>query len=147
MIIERKVIELRQTYVIKIQKSLRNLFKRLNIKRTLLLEKNYFKLCYPFKAKTVKIKIFEGEFKDKLYDFFFCKIRQTFILYLQPTGLLFDKYRVQFYVDDLVTCDGRYPHIEYYDGLYYNIIDFSTLKFKSSVNISAENKEIITKEL
>jgi hypothetical protein len=101
-----------------IQKDLRNIIKN---------GLTCYKLDYPFKAKGVKIKIFVNLYDrsiQKIYDFTFCRIRKIFVLYINPSELNSGKYRVLLVVDNIVTCDGRFPHIEFSDGHYYNIIDF-----------------------
>ena len=99
-----------------------------------------------FKAKNVKLKIFLDEYKFQLYEFFFCKIQKMFILYLNPINLISNKFRSQFLVDELITCDGRYPHLEYHDNLFYNLIDFSISENKiENLNDSNESKSVLDK--
>lgn len=109
-----------------IQFYVRNHLFRLFIQKLLFKERNYYKIIYPFKAKTVKLQIFINLFEYKVFDFHFCNIEDSFVLYLDPHWIFKDKYRVQFVVDGYITCDGRYPLIEFNDGNYYNVIDFST---------------------
>jgi len=109
-------------------------------------EKNFLRIDYPFKAKNVKLKIFLDEYKFQLYEFFFCKIQKMFILYLNPINLISNKFRSQFLVDELITCDGRYPHLEYHDNLFYNLIDFSISENKiENLNDSNESKSVLDK--
>lgn len=126
--LKRKIIEVRARSAILIQSKFRGYFMRKIYKLIDYKETNNYTLHYPFKAKYVKLKIYitdiDSDQKQRIYDFEYCKIREIFVLYINPSDFKTGKYRVQLIVDNCVTCDGRFPHVEFSDGLYYNIIDF-----------------------
>jgi hypothetical protein len=122
-----KITSIRKTSALLLQKTFRAFILYKKVKEILFKEKNYYSLTYPFKAKRVLLKIFiseEKEIKEKIYEYIFCPVRDMFVLYINPLNLPSGKYRVLLIVDDIITCDGRYPHIEFSDGHYYNIIEF-----------------------
>jgi hypothetical protein len=97
------------------------------MKNILSKESKFYSLTYPFKANSVKIKIFiskDDEVIEKEYAFNYCKLRKIFVLYINPDDFSQGIYRVSFIVDDIKTCDGRFPHIEFSDGNYYSVIEF-----------------------
>lgn len=129
-IVIKKIRQMQVKKVIKIQQYVRNHLLKIYTKKLLDLEKSHYKLTYPFKAKTVQIKIFMNQWDYKIFDFYYCKVQEIFVVYIDPIWFLKDRYRVQFIVDDCVTCDGSYPHIEFNDGNYYNVIDFYVMESK-----------------
>lgn len=91
--------------------------------------KTHFYLLYPFKAEEITLKIFTYEnntshYKVYRYHFEYDLFLKSFVLFVPFDALPSGKYRCQFIVDRVETCDGRYPHIEFSDGLFYNMIDF-----------------------
>ena len=60
-------------------------------------------------------------------------------LYINPVDFKCGKYRVKLIIDGQVTCDGRFPHIEFSDGYYYNIMNFY---LKRQVKSGHENSSI-----
>ena len=114
-------------------KTIQNRFKAFQYRSKILIilqkEKNNIKFTYPFKANKVKLLLFISPIKKndvtiiKKFDFEFCKIQEMLILYLNTSLISPGKYKAQIEVDGLRTCDGRYPHFEFLDGLYYNVID------------------------
>ena len=113
---------------IKIQKSFRNFKYRKMIRSEILLEKSQFHFDYPFKAKSILLKLFTSENRSQIFPFTKCSLQKKFILTIDPKncGISEKIYKCHFIVDGVVTCDGRYDHFEGNDGLYYNLIDFST---------------------
>jgi hypothetical protein len=123
-----KIITTRHEALQALQRTFRSYIFRTKINKILFKEKNYYSLTYPFKAKSVLLKIFISEGKDikeQFYKFTYCPVRQLWVLYINPAKLTPGKYRGLLIVDGIITCDGRYPHIEFSDGHYYNIIDFN----------------------
>ena len=98
--------------------------------------KNLYTITYPFKANEVEIKIHvlmnnltigkfgELKFTIKTYKFEYNKILKMFLLFIEPNDLESGKYRCQLIVDNIITYDQRYPHIEFCDGECYNLINF-----------------------
>jgi hypothetical protein len=118
----------RHTALLKLQNHIRSYIFGKKFKDIFYKEKNYYSLTYPFKAKSVLLKVFISDGNDmieRVYRFTYCTIRHMWVLYINPADLPPGKYRVLLIVDDIITCDGRYPHIEFSDGHYYNIIDFN----------------------
>jgi hypothetical protein len=126
------------------------------IKDLLLKEKTHYSISYPFVAHDVKLVIYINirqhshsltyEIKENVYRFEYCKIRNCFVLHIHPDDFKPGKYRVKMIVDNLVTCDGRFPHIEFSDGYYYNIIDFSVKNGKRKYNYPKSIQKAITRE-
>ena len=98
--------------------------------------KTLYTITYPFYAHEVEIKIHvlmndlivgkfgELKFSIRTYKFEYNPILKLFILFIEPSELESGKYRCQLIVDNIITCDGRYPHIEFSDGKLYNLINF-----------------------
>jgi hypothetical protein len=125
-----KIREMQVKKVLIIQDYVRNHLLKTYMKNLLNSERNYYKITYPFKAKSVQIKIFLNQWEYKIFDFYYCQVQNIFVVYIDPIMFLKERYRFQFIVDDCVTCDGSYPHIEFNDGNYYNVIDFCVLDSK-----------------
>ena len=110
-----------------IYKKVQNIIKKM---------KTLYTITYPFYAHEVEIKIHvlmnnliigkfgELKFSIRTYKFEYNPILKLFILFIEPSELESGKYRCQLIVDNIITCDGRYPHIEFSDGKLYNLINF-----------------------
>ena len=110
-----------------IYKKIQNIIKKM---------KTLYTITYPFYAHEVEIKIHvlmnnliigkfgELKFSIRTYKFEYNPILKLFILFIEPSELESGKYRCQLIVDNIITCDGRYPHIEFSDGKLYNLINF-----------------------
>ena len=110
-----------------IYKKVQNIIKKM---------KTLYTITYPFYAHEVEIKIHvlmnnliigkfgELKFSIRTYKFEYNPILKLFILFIEPSELKSGKYRCQLIVDNIITCDGRYPHIEFSDGKLYNLINF-----------------------
>ena len=110
-----------------IYKKVKNIIKKM---------KTLYTITYPFYAHEVEIKIHvlmnnliigkfgELKFSIRTYKFEYNPILKLFILFIEPSELESGKYRCQLIVDNIITCDGRYPHIEFSDGKLYNLINF-----------------------
>lgn len=129
----KDIIVLRKKASTLIQNCFRRHIVRKKVQEIIQLEKTHYYLNYPFIARKVQLKVFislyendsEAKIVEKIFDFSYCNVRQTFVLYIEPTEFKPSKYRTQLIVDSLVTCDGRFPHIECSDGLFYNVMDFN----------------------
>ena len=98
--------------------------------------KTLYTITYPFYAHEVQIKIHvlmnniiigkfgELKFSIRTYKFEYNPILKLFILFIEPKELEEGKYRCQLIIDDIITCDVRYPYIEFSDGKFYNLINF-----------------------
>jgi hypothetical protein len=125
----------RKLQAIKIQKKFRGFFVKKFVENYLIQEKNCFKITYPFKAYDVQIKFFipitenEKNFnkknlvEEKIFKFEFSKLENIFVLFLNEENIKPGKYRAILMIDKISFCDGRFPHVEFSDGNYYNIID------------------------
>ena len=110
-----------------IYKKVQNIIKKM---------KKLYTITYPFYAHEVEIRIHvlmnnliigkfgELKFSIRTYKFEYNPILKLFILFIEPSELESGKYRCQLIVDNIITCDGRYPHIEFSDGKLYNLINF-----------------------
>ncbi len=110
-----------------IYKKIQNIIKKM---------KTLYTITYPFYAHEVEIRIHvlmnnliigkfgELKFSIRTYKFEYNPILKLFILFIEPSELESGKYRCQLIVDNIITCDGRYPHIEFSDGKLYNLINF-----------------------
>ena len=122
----------------------RDIYKNLkeNIKN------NYF-FTYPFYAKKVDLKVItigeqakeECQMVIKSFPFEYNPILRTLVLLIPPEKVQRGKHRCQFIVDGNATCDGRYPHTEFGDGLFYNIVDFVTENQLKMYDIDNEYQE------
>jgi hypothetical protein len=144
-----KIVVNRLVASIRIQAFFRSFKMRKMILSFLINENQFYVLYYPFWAKDVKIIVYinKSERKEemRMYNFTYCPFRDLFFLYIDPSDFKPGKYRCQFIVDNSFTCDGRYPHIEFSDGKYYNIVDFNTKSRKySSYLINYQNSQTNT---
>jgi len=133
--LEYCIINSRKEAIKLLQERIKYFLYKNKIKELINKEKSTYFISYPFVANDVKLIIYINkkqqvnsltyEIKEKIYCFELCKFRKMFVLHINPEDFKPGKYRVKMIVDNLVTCDGRFPHIEFSDGYYYNIIDFS----------------------
>ena len=112
--------------------------------------KTLYTITYPFYAHEVQIKIHvlmnniiigkfsELKFSIRTYKFEYNPILKLFILFIEPKELEEGKYRCQLIIDDIVTCDVRYPYIEFSDGKFYNLINF---KINDKLNFKIDDNE------
>ena len=125
----------------KIYKQIQNLIKKM---------KTLYTITYPFYAHEVQIKIHvlmnniiigkfsELKFSIRTYKFEYNPILKLFILFIEPKELEEGKYRCQLIIDDIVTCDVRYPYIEFSDGKFYNLINF---RINNDLNVNIDEIE------
>ena len=144
------LLEKRRKSIIKIQSyiKMRSIYQQIHY--ILYKMKTNYTITYPFFAHDVKIEIYIlmnsllfgkfGDFKFSIrsYNFDYYHILDMFILFIQPKELEKGKYRCQLIVDNCVTCDGRFPHIEFSDGKFYNLINFS---LTNNVNNYDDNEQ------
>jgi hypothetical protein len=122
-----KILVQRHFALILLQNAFRRYILSKKVKEILYKEKNNYSLTYPFRANQVMLKIFindGNDSKEKTYEFTYCQIKKMFVLYISPLDIPRGEHRALFIVDRIETCDGRYPHIRYIDGNYYNLINF-----------------------
>ena len=112
--------------------------------------KTLYTMTYPYYAHEVEIKVNvlsnnsifskfgELKFSIRTYKFEYNSILKMFLLFIEPKELEPGKYRCQLIVDNIITYDGRYPHIEFNDGKYYNLINF---KVNNHLNINIDEIE------
>ena len=111
------------------------------------ISENYY-FNYPFYAKTVELKVIsigdgtENNFmlNIDIFPFEYNSILKTLILLIPPQKIKRGKHRCQFIVDGNAICDGRYPHVEFSDGLFYNLVDFVA---KNQLHIFEEDNEYL----
>ncbi len=173
-ILINRIIEKRIKSAIRLQKHFRGFYIRKFFNNFSFKEKNFFKIIYPFKAEQVKLKLyiprpisnrkcsFEILSDEKIFDFEICRIRKIHVVYIDTRIIKPGKYRALMIVDGTNTCDGRYPHVEFSDGFYYNVIDIKQMinndknnliknsfeknsSRKQSINIYCNNNSICTK--
>jgi hypothetical protein len=135
-----QIIQIRELACITIQTNFRGFSWRKFIKDFLCKENYFYKITYPFKAQRVQLKLyiprpidekivsFEIFSDEKILNFEFCNFRKIHVLYVDTSVIKPGKYRALMLVDGISTCDGRYPHVEFSDGFYYNIIDIKDNK-------------------
>ena len=134
----------------KIYKQIQNLIKKM---------KTLYTITYPYYAHEVEIKIYvlmnnviigkfgELKFTIRTYKFEYNSILKMFLLFIEPKELEAGKYRCQLIVDKIITCDGRYPHIEFSDGNFYNLINFKINNNINNVNIDENEQESPSDEI
>ena len=134
----------------KIYKQIQNLIKKM---------KTLYTITYPYYAQEVEIKIYvlmnnviigkfgELKFTIRTYKFEYNSILKMFLLFIEPKELEAGKYRCQLIVDKIITCDGRYPHIEFSDGNFYNLINFKINNNINNVNIDENEQESPSDEI
>jgi hypothetical protein len=108
------------------------------VKDLIIKEKNCYNLAYPYLCKKVRLIIYINTSyhpEEKYYDFEYCKFRNIYVLYIDPKDFKPGMYRAKLIVDNILTCDGRFPHAEFSDGNYYNILDFSLQKTKKIISL------------
>ena len=102
-------------------------------------ENFHYVLTYPFKCKTVQLKLYKNtslcslEQSDvltsdddyEMYSFEMCPLRKIFVLYINKGKLMPGMYKCQFIVDNCIVCDGRFPHKQFDNGMFYNVIRFN----------------------
>lgn len=148
--------ETRKSSIIKIQKYFRMKKMRRRVKELLRKMNTHYVLTYPFFARTVQLKvhIFMNDtfrFSVKTFSYKYDPLLEMFILFIDVSEFPQGKYRCQLIVDNCVTCDGRFPHIEFTDGKFYNLIKFSKKGFISHNNSeedvsSGDDFEVFTGE-
>jgi hypothetical protein len=124
----REILNQRYQRIILIQNSWRNKLYRNKIMKIINLEKNYYTLTYPFYANKVQLKVCFDQRKNRIfqkYNFDICPIRKIFVLHINYQDLIPGKYYCQFFVDNYLSADRRFPTLEGKDGQLYNIIEFS----------------------
>lgn len=148
----------RREKLVKIQKNLRMYQTRKQVKQILMQEANNYMLTYPFKCKKARLIVYINApskidyIMENVYDFKYSQLLDMHVLYINPVDFKCGKYRVKLIIDGQVTCDGRFPHLEFSDGYYYNIINFylkRQVKSSSSIKYSeliATNPESIPSE-
>jgi len=152
-LLKKNIKKIRNENIIKIQCNLRRFLYYKKFKEFKNKFQNNYYLIYPFYAKKVEIKIFTTEgLKNsiKLYQFEYSKFLECFILFIDQNDFPSGKYRCQFIVDGSVTCDGRFPHIEFTDGIFYNLVDISLRKGHKMVDVNYndyDNEEIDENEI
>lgn len=132
------IVRKRTKSAIKIQSLFRKKVVNSNLLSFKIKIKTHYYLVYPFKTEKISLKIFFYEddtplFKILLYHFEYNSYLKLFMLFIPFTELPSGKYRCQFIIDGIETCDGQYPHIEFSDGLFYNLIDFNKPK-RNNIN-------------
>lgn len=151
------IIDYRNRQIIKIQNYYRS-YRLIKLVKVIIdYEKNHYVLEYPFYAKSLQMKLYFNKNmnkksnepyqfifsniipKYKLFSFEFCPLRKIFVLYIKKEELINGKYRCQLIVDGLVTCDGRFPHVECEDGQFYNLIELAKGKVIASGNTKKTN--------
>lgn len=150
IIIQRILLKRFQSFIM-IQKHYRGYTIRKVVSYIFFREKNFYKITYPFKAEKVQLKLYiprpinekKGSFEifsdEKIYDFYYCNFREMHILYINTHEIKPGKYRALLMVDGSSTCDGRYPHVEFSDGYYYNIIDIRENNFDKIRNTKSNS--------
>ena len=131
------IIKKRYNAISKIQSNYRGYIIHKKIKNIILKMKTLYTITYPFYAQEVEIKIYvlnnndiiigkfeELQFTIQTYKFEYNPILKFFILFIENSELKPGKYRCQLIVNNIITCDGRFPHIEFSDGKFYNLITF-----------------------
>ena len=124
----------------KIYKIMKNLITKM---------KTLYTITYPYYAHEVEIKVHvlmnktlgkfgELKFSIRTYKFEYNSILKIFLLFIEPKELEPGKYRCQLIVDNIITCDGRYPHIEFSDGKFYNLINF---RINNDLNVNIDEIE------
>lgn len=149
-LIYEKIISSRKASAIKLQTNWRLNASYRKIQKLLKQLKDNYYLTYPFKANYVRIKIFtEHNTKEieRFYNYEYNEFLECFVLFIPIRDLPTGKYRAQLIVDGLITCDGRFPHIEFNNGQYYNIISLSNNHNKYNIKSLNQKESTLTKDL
>ena len=109
-LIKNKLLKARNDSILLIQRKFRNLLFVKNVKEILKKEKKSYVLTYPFKAESVKMKLYINN-SYKLYKYFLCPIRKYFILYIDKGEINPGEYVCQMIVNNNITLDRRYKYI------------------------------------
>ena len=141
-IIITKILKQRLKKILFLQSAIKTFYMSKLCKEIINYEKYHYVLTYPFIAKTVQLKLFWNNsnvilknnsycnLNDKydIFDFEICPIRKIFILYICTENINPGKYRCQFIINGITTCDGRFPHIKCNRNQFYNILNFDPWK-------------------
>ena len=141
-IIITKILKQRLKKIIFLQSAIKTFYMSKLCKQIINYEKYHYVLTYPFIAKTVQLKLFWNNsnvilknnsycnLNDKydIFDFEICPIRKIFILYICTENINPGKYRCQFIINGITSCDGRFPHIKCNRNQFYNILNFDPWK-------------------
>ena len=141
-IIITKILKQRLKKILFLQSAIKTFYMSKLCKQIINYEKYHYVLTYPFIAKTVQLKLFWNNsnvilknnsycnLNDKydIFDFEICPIRKIFILYICTENINPGKYRCQFIINGITSCDGRFPHIKCNRNQFYNILNFDPWK-------------------
>jgi hypothetical protein len=115
--------------VFKIRKSVRNVLKRL--------ETNFCLISMVRNVHKLALKIYLSNGKTQSYDFEFCNIRETYVLYFPKELTTKSSIKVNFIADGQVFIDPN--HKTEYDGSsFYNLIEF-----KKFIELEREKEEFV----
>jgi hypothetical protein len=157
-IIKKMILDERREMLVQIQSNLRMYLTKKQVKEILEFERRNYVLTYPFKCKKARLIVYINApnninyIMENVYDFKYNRILDMHVLYINPLDFKCGKYRVKMIVDGQVTCDGRFPHVEFSDGYYYNIINFylnrhpekrnsSSMKYSELIATNPETNE------
>ena len=144
----KNIIERRKELIIKIQKCLRIMLRRRNLKYIRENEQRFnYRIFYPKKATSVQIKIYKFNSKPFIiYDLNYCEITQCHHSYISKEKLPKEKYFFQFIVDGYNTINPEFPSGVDSEGNYFNILNvvrektFTPHKDKITINTNCEEK-------
>ena len=137
-----KIIKQRKESILLIQEKYRAYIFKKKVKEIILKEKDVYVLDYPYKASSVKIKIYYSMNKAfKIFDFFKCPIRNYFITYINKNIFNSGEYLCRFIVDGNFTLDNRYKYFPDKDNEIYNLIYIGETKPLIDYNKRNKNKK------
>jgi len=144
----KNIIERRKELIIKIQKCLRIMLRRRNLKYIRENEQRFnYRIFYPKKATSVQIKIYNFNSQPFIiYDLNYCEITQCYHSYIGKEKLPKEKYFFQFIVDGYNTINPEFPSGVDSEGNYFNILNvvrektFTPHKDKITINTNCEEK-------
>jgi hypothetical protein len=150
-LIIKKIVISRYKNASLIQSTFKSFVLQRKVQNILKKEKKSYTLTYPFRAETVKIKIYMGDelYTYKIFNYFICPIRKFFVTYIDKKLLEPREYLCHLIVDDSIKIDKRYKFIDR-NNILYNLIPFgSHLKKKRKsrqIEIEMEKKKRLIKK-
>ena len=151
ILIIKKIVISRYKNASLIQSTFKSFVLQRKVQKILEKEKKSYTLTYPFRAETVKIKIYMGDelYTYKIFNYFICPIRKFFVTYIDKKLLEPGEYLCHLIVDDSIKIDKRYKFIDR-NNILYNLIPFgSHLKKKKKsrqIEIEMEKKKRLIKK-
>lgn len=144
VIVFKKIIKERNYFALLLQDKLRTLKYQNEVRNLIKKKSEYFFILFRIKnVKCVSLDVFLRDNTVKRFDFEYCKILDSFILYIPKIQASGQVFRVHFICDGKIVIDPMYRTCEDERGNFYNLIDF--VKIEANERSLAEDKERVVK--